>query len=72
MEWNAIITIYLAVGAPFAAARWLRTEPKETTCLKLASAILAAMVWPYIGLRLAERLGALSRESASRESDPER
>jgi hypothetical protein len=71
MEWSAIITIYLAVGAPFAAARWLRADPAETGWRRSGAAVLAAIVWPYIGLRSAERLSVLSREAAPPKADPE-
>jgi hypothetical protein len=70
MEWNAIITIYLAVGAPFAAARWLRADPVETVWRRLGAVVLAAIVWPYIGLRSAERRGEFGKESAQK-ADPE-
>ena len=69
MEWKAIITIYLAVGAPFAVARWFRTNPRDTGWRRMAAAALAAVVWPYLGLHSIERIRGLDRRSAGREND---
>lgn len=43
------MTIYLAAGAPFAAARLLRTGPVETGWRRAAGVLLTLIVWPYTG-----------------------
>lgn len=70
MEWKAIITIYLAVGAPFAAASWLRTGAIETLAWRIVRTLVTLITWPYIGLRSADRLGLIASETTARETDP--
>lgn len=70
MEWKTLFTIYLAVGAPFAAARWLPADSVETRGRRIVGTLLTLVAWPYIGLRAAERLGVLSSGTIPHEADP--
>jgi hypothetical protein len=53
MHWSELITIYLAIGSPFAAARFLNSP--GPTRQRASGMILAAVVWPWIVVRWSAR-----------------
>lgn len=60
MRYSEIITVYLAVGAPFAAEHLLKNDSTERFALRLLRAACVMLLWP-LALSLRLMRGKLSR-----------